>query len=95
MVSVTLLSLPRIAILEADEPMPELQEKYGKYGDFFRRLLIDGAKAASLPEPKCAAWDIMNHPEKYPDPCEFDAILVTGSSISLLENPIDRRIFCI
>jgi hypothetical protein len=83
MVSMSLSPAPRVAILEADEPMPELQEKFGKYGDFFRRLLISGAKAADLPTPKCTAWDIVNHADKYPDPSEFDAILITGSRTTL------------
>lgn len=79
-----MVQAPRIAILEADVPMPELEAKYGKYGDFFRRLLTDGAKAAGLPEPKCTAWDILYYPDKYPDPAQFDAILITGSRIILL-----------
>jgi hypothetical protein len=72
---------PRIAILEADIPMPELQAKYGRYGDIFTRLLNAGANAASLPAPQITSWDIMDHPEKYPDPSEYDAILVTGSRL--------------
>ena len=81
MAAISLAPAPRIAILEADVPMPELEAKYGKYGDFFNRLLTDGAKAASLPIPKCTAWDILNNPDNYPDPSQFDAILVTGSRI--------------
>ena len=72
---------PRIAILEADIPMPELQAKYGRFGDIFTRLLNAGATAASLPTPQITSWDIMDHPEKYPDPSEYDAILVTGSRL--------------
>jgi len=70
---------PRIAILEADVLMPELQAVYGRYGDIFTRLLNAGAEAACLLTPQISSWDIMNHPEKYPDPSEYDAILVTGS----------------
>lgn len=72
---------PRIAILEADVPMPELEAQFGRYGDMFTRLLNAGANAAALPNPKIKAWDIIHHPESYPDPSEFDAILVTGSRI--------------
>lgn len=72
---------PCIAILEADVPMPELEAQFGRYGDMFTRLLTAGATAASLPTPKTTLWDIVNHPESYPDPSEFDAILVTGSRI--------------
>jgi hypothetical protein len=76
-------TIPRVAILEADVPMPELQAQFGRYGDMFSRLLTVGAKAAALPTPKFTAWDILEHPETYPDPTEFDAILVTGSRIVL------------
>ena len=69
----------RIAVLEADVLMPELRAVHGRYGDIFTRLLYEGAKAASLPNPEITSWDIMDRPEEYPDPSEFDAILVTGS----------------
>ena len=72
----------RIAVLEADVPMPELEAEFGRYGDMFTRLLTDGATAATLPTPKVSHWDIVNNPERYPDPSEFDAILVTGSRIA-------------
>jgi hypothetical protein len=70
---------PRIAILEADVPMPELEAQYGRYSDMFTRLLTAGAEAASLPTPTFTSWDILNRPGDYPDPGEFDAILITGS----------------
>ena len=73
-----------VAILEADVPMPELQVQYGRYGDMFIRLLTEGAKAAALPIPNFTAWDILNHPESYPDPADFDAILITGSRLSFV-----------
>lgn len=73
---------PCVAILETDVPMPELQAQYGGYGDMFTRLLTEGAKAAALPIPNFTAWDILNHPESYPDPADFDAILITGSRLS-------------
>ena len=70
---------PRVAILEADVPMPELEAQFGRYGDMFTRLLDAGANAAALPTPKIKSWDIIHHPEAYPDPSEFEAILITGS----------------
>jgi GMP synthase-like glutamine amidotransferase len=70
---------PRIAILEADVPMPEIEVQFGRYSDMFVRLLTAGAETASLPIPTFTAWDILNHPNTYPDPTEFDAILITGS----------------
>jgi len=77
-----MVSPPRIAILEADVPMPELEAQYGRYSDMFIRLLTAGAVSANLPTPSFSAWDVINNPEKYPDPSEFDAILITGSRMS-------------
>jgi hypothetical protein len=70
---------PTIAILEADILMPELEAQYGRYTDIFSRLLTAGAESAMLPTPKFSGWDILNHPDTYPDPAEYDAILITGS----------------
>jgi hypothetical protein len=85
---------PRIAILEADVPMPELEAQFGRYGDMFTRLLTASAKEASLPVPSFSAWDIINHPETYPNPVEIDAILITGSRNKLLKGAkSDGRIF--
>jgi hypothetical protein len=75
--------IPRVAILEADVPMPELEAQFGRYGEMFSKLLTAGAKAAALPTPTFTAWDILEHPETYPDPSDFDAILITGSRIFL------------
>jgi hypothetical protein len=79
----TIVSAPRIAILEADTPLPELEAIYGTYGEFFRRLLTTSAEVGSLASPECTSWNIKDFPEKYPDPREFDAILITGSRNSL------------
>ena len=76
---VAIVEPPRIAILEADVPMPELEAQFGRYGDLVTRLLTAGAKAASLPIPKVSLWDIINDPQRYPEPSGFDAILITGS----------------
>lgn len=73
----------RIAILEADVPMPELEAQFGRYSDMFDRLLLAGAKNAGLPTPLFTHWDIAENPEKYPAPIDFDAILITGSRTSI------------
>lgn len=72
--------VPRVAILEADVLMPELEARYGRYRDIFAKLLTAGADAAFLPTPIFSGWDILNHPDSYPGPLDFDAILITGSS---------------
>jgi len=76
---VALVEQARIALLEADVPMPELEAQFGRYGDMFTRLLTAGAIAASVPTPKVSVWDIINDPDRYPEPSDFDALLITGS----------------
>ena len=76
---------PRIAILEADVPMPEIEAEFGRYGDMLTRLLTAAGTTSSLPIPKTTHWDIINHPETYPDPSEFDAVLISGSRFTFAE----------
>jgi len=73
---------PRVAILEADVPMPELEAQFGRYAEMFTRLLDAGAHETSQPTPQTTAWDVMNNPDSYPDPADFDAILITGSRMT-------------
>ncbi|KXT00510.1 hypothetical protein AC578_4079 [Pseudocercospora eumusae] len=82
----------RIAILECDEPIGRTKEKYGSYGNLFQELLSNGAskfaeeeeqeeQKAPAPPPKLeiSNFDIVNHPDVYPDLQNFDALLLTGS----------------
>ena len=76
----------RIAILECDTPLPETRKRFEGYGGVFEFLLRSGAKAldrADLdPESglELSFWKVVDNPDKYPDPEEIDAILITGSS---------------
>ena len=78
----------RIAILECDEPMPEVKEKYGGYGDIFKDLLQRGAKMLAHqdhgmePALEVTKFDVVNT-EQYPKLEDVDALLLTGSSMAL------------
>ncbi|KAI0016876.1 putative class I glutamine amidotransferase [Xylariomycetidae sp. FL0641] len=71
----------RLAILEADTPVPGIKDKYGSYGGVFTYLF----ERALAPEPissqlKLSFHDVVNDPTgAYPDPETIDAILITGS----------------
>lgn len=76
----------RIAILESDTPLPQTKAKFGGYGGVFEYLLTEGAKALNRPDlnPETgfafSRYQVEQEPDKYPDPAEIDAILLTGSS---------------
>lgn len=73
----------RLAILEADTPLPNTNAKYhgycGVFTDLFRRTVA--------PEPvenylAITGYDIVNHPDTYPDLDSVDAVLISGSKHS-------------
>ena len=70
----------RIAILEADTPLPHVLETHGTYGDIFTSLLHKAADALSLPrgQLKISKWDVETKME-YPELEDVDAVLITGS----------------
>ncbi|KAL9949954.1 hypothetical protein ACHAQF_000204 [Verticillium nonalfalfae] len=74
----------RLAILEADTPLPETQATYKGYGGVFTALLRTAALTLPAPAPldslvTITTHDVVNDPSSYPDPDTIDAILVTGS----------------
>lgn len=79
----------RIAILEADTPLPNTKAKFQGYGGVFELLLRSGAKALGRPDfdattgLEISRWQVELEPEKYPNPEDIDAILITGSRTSL------------
>jgi hypothetical protein len=77
----------RLAILECDTPIGRTKEKYGGYGNLFKKLLNEGADKVAeqdgtpRPELDITKYDVVNH-ELYPKLEEVDAVLLTGSSES-------------
>ncbi|PLN79394.1 Aldedh-domain-containing protein [Aspergillus taichungensis] len=70
----------RIAVLECDTPIDPLRERYGTYGDFFKRLLHTSLQELGKDETNLhiTKWDVVNN-TNYPDPKEYDALLLSGS----------------
>lgn len=81
----------RIAILEADTPLPLTHAKYNGYGGVFRAFLETGAESLGWkPERdlRTERWDVVSvrgvQVGEYPRLEDVDAVLVTGSRESLL-----------
>ncbi|KAI6085767.1 class I glutamine amidotransferase-like protein [Hypoxylon rubiginosum] len=81
----------RLAILEADTPVPGVKAKYGSYGGVFT-YLFERACASLTPSPQplssvlqLSTHDIVNDPSAYPDPESIDAVLISGSKYSAYE----------
>lgn len=78
----------RLAILEADTPVPKANAKYSGYFGVFSHLL---ARAVS-PEPLSSVLTLTGHnvvqsPDTaYPDLDSIDAILITGSKHNSFDN---------
>ncbi|KAJ5178025.1 Glutamine amidotransferase type 1 [Penicillium coprophilum] len=82
----------RIAVLECDTPLDNINRRYNGYGGVFRALLNASANALNQPErldPKTGleitAWDIVND-DKYPKLEDIDAVLLTGSRHNSFED---------
>ncbi|KAI0161834.1 class I glutamine amidotransferase-like protein [Hypoxylon sp. FL1284] len=84
----------RLAILEADTPVPGVEAKYGSYGSVFT-YLFERACAGLAPSPRplssvlqISAHDVVSGDPAtaYPDPDTLDAVLVSGSKHSAFEN---------
>ncbi|CAJ2513970.1 Uu.00g020890.m01.CDS01 [Anthostomella pinea] len=80
----------RLAILEADTPVPGIQAKYKSYGGVFTYLFERACAALDPPQPlqsqlTLSFHDIVNDPAAYPDPETIDAVLITGSKYNAFE----------
>ncbi|KAK7538189.1 class I glutamine amidotransferase-like protein [Phyllosticta citribraziliensis] len=75
----------RIAVLEADTPLPDVVEQFGRYGDIFERLLKTAADAMGQPDVisardlQVSKWDVVDNEDSYPDLDDVDAVLISGS----------------
>ncbi|KAJ5098307.1 Glutamine amidotransferase type 1 [Penicillium argentinense] len=82
----------RIAVLECDTPLPNIDARYGGYAGVFTSLLKESAKALDGPDkldPESdlviSKWDIVNG-EEYPKLEDIDAVLLTGSKHNSFED---------
>ncbi|ORY58124.1 class I glutamine amidotransferase-like protein [Pseudomassariella vexata] len=78
----------RLAILEADTPLPGIRKNYnGNYTGVFTHLFT----RALAPTPLSSALtltghDVVSDPTSYPDPESIDAVLISGSKHSAYES---------
>lgn len=81
----------RLAILEADTPVPGVKAKFGSYGGVFKYLFERACASLNPPQPlssllEISSHDVVNDLDSYPDPKTIDAILISGSKHSAYED---------
>lgn len=70
----------RLAILEADTPLPQTKAKYTSYGGVFASLFTRAASPAPLSSLLSLTYhDVVGPSAVYPSLDDIDAILITGS----------------
>lgn len=79
----------RLAILEADVPLPSVVERLGKFDAIFTSMFDAACKSLNPPQTlesqlTVTAYDVISGDTTtaYPDPEDIDAVLVTGSRYS-------------
>lgn len=78
----------RIAVIECDSPIDPVRERLGTYGDMFERLLNSGLRSLKWENKvnlKVTKTSVVDNPV-FPSPETYDAILLTGSSMSKPDN---------
>jgi GMP synthase (glutamine-hydrolysing) len=84
----------RIAVLECDTPLPAITDRLGGYGEIFTRLLNKGLKESgetTVQIQEVSKWHVVDNPV-YPDPNEYDALLISGSSMYFPSGESQSRI---
>lgn len=71
--------MTKIAIIEADTPVPAVVEKLGTYGSIFKNLLLGAGLDENTTE--FSIHHVVEHPENLPDLANSppDAVLISGS----------------
>lgn len=77
------MGIYHIAVLECDTPVDRVVTSRGTYGDIFEELLTKGLEgggpATDDIQLRVSKWDVVGS-SSFPDICEVDAILLSGSS---------------
>ncbi|OIW28617.1 class I glutamine amidotransferase-like protein [Coniochaeta ligniaria NRRL 30616] len=77
----------RLAILEADTPLPSTRAKYSSYGGVFTSLFTRAASPTPLSSLLTITYhDIVGPSATYPSLDDIDAILITGSKHNAFED---------
>lgn len=74
----------RLAIIEADTPQPQTNEKYGGYRGLYTEMLRKATEAFDPPQPledvlKITGHHVVEDKDPYPNLDNIDAILISGS----------------
>ncbi|KAJ8129792.1 hypothetical protein O1611_g3837 [Lasiodiplodia mahajangana] len=80
----------RLAILEADTPIPAIKAKYHSYGGVFTHMFKRACASFSHPvslesQLALSSYDIVNDTTAYPNPETIDAILITGAKYNAFD----------
>lgn len=75
----------KLAIIEADTPVPDIAAKYGSYGDIFTALLL---RAGLKKDTVITKHHVVEHPENLPslESDKPDAVLISGSKHNSYED---------
>lgn len=77
----------RLAILEADTPLPSTRAKYSSYGGVFTSLFTRAAAPAPLSSLlSITYYNVVGPSPSYPSLDDVDAVLITGSKHSAFED---------
>lgn len=68
----------RLALLVNDTPVQPVIDAFGYYSDIYQRWL-EASKPSKDITFQLTAFDVVNDLEHYPNPNEYDAIILTGS----------------
>ncbi len=77
----------RLAILEADTPLPNVDARYGGYYGVFKHLFVRALAPAPLESAfSLSRHDVVNDLSSYPSLDDIDALLITGSKHNAFED---------
>lgn len=74
----------RLAIIEADTPVPNADKQYGGYGGVFKSLLSKALASSDPPQNledvfDVSVWHVVENENNYPNLDDIDGILISGS----------------
>ena len=82
----------RLALLVCDTLMPAVVEAHGNHPEIYDTWL-KASNVAGVPY-QLTPFDVVNHPEVYPNPEEIDAVILTGSGSNFHLPIIETNLTC-
>ncbi|KAG8862365.1 hypothetical protein FS842_004944 [Serendipita sp. 407] len=80
----------RIALLVNDTPVQPVVDAFGEYPQIYERWLSESKPSEDVAF-RMTSFDVVNHPGVYPNPDEYDGIVLTGSGAHALTCHICTR----